>query len=101
MRLAILIAAVALSACGQREDAKAYPPGYEIQFMQGCESQSDSRALCACIWDKIEAEVPAADFAALDRMPGPQREAHPLMTQINNYSFACAAQLPAEPPATP
>ena len=59
------------------------------------------QGLCACIWDKIEAEVPPNDFAALERLPGPEREAHPLMAQINEYSFACARQLETEPAPTP
>lgn len=69
--------------------------------MRACEPRSAVPGQCACVWDKIEAEVPSDEFAALDQMPGPQREAHPLMQQISGYSVACAAQLQGEQPATP
>jgi hypothetical protein len=89
-----------LAACGQQREA-GYPPGVEMNFTRACESQNPTQGLCACIWDKIEADVPPNDFAALERLPGPEREAHPLMRQINEYSFACARQLEMEPAPTP
>jgi hypothetical protein len=98
MRLLVLVAVLALAACGQQQ---AYPPGYEMNFMSACEQRSAIPGQCACVWDKIETEVPADEFAALDQMPGPQREAHPLMQQINGYSLACANELQREQPATP
>jgi hypothetical protein len=57
--------------------------------------------LCSCTWDKIEAEISPNDFSALERMPGPQRQAHPLTAQINGYVETCNASLttPIEPAA--
>lgn len=101
MRFVLLLGvALALAACGRRETA-GYPPGVEMNFMRACEAQNGIPGMCACIWDKIEAEIPADDFVALERLPGPEREAHPLMQQINNYSFACGRELEREPVATP
>jgi hypothetical protein len=101
MRLVLAAAALlTLAACGQQQQA-GYPPGYELNFMRACEPQSGIAGQCACVWDKIEAEVPAEEFAALDRMPGPQREAHPLMQQINGYAVACANQLQGEQTPAP
>jgi hypothetical protein len=100
MRLAILaVAGLALAACGQR--AGGYPPGYELEFMRACEAQSAVPGLCQCTWDKIEAEVPADEFAALDQLPGQQREEHPLMQQIAGYTYACATQLSGEQSPAP
>lgn len=69
--------------------------------MRACEAQSAVSGLCQCTWDKIEAEVPPDEFAALDRLPGPQRNAHPLMQQIEGYSLACASELSREPSPAP
>ena len=52
-----------------------------------------TNALCSCTWDKIEAEIPPGDFAALEHMPGPRREADPLTAQINGYVETCNASL--------
>lgn len=82
--------ALALAACGR---SQSYPPHYEAGFMQACEAQSAAPGLCACTWARIEAEVAPDDFAALERLPGVQREAHPLMTQIRDYRQACLAQI--------
>lgn len=100
MRIALgLLAALALAACNQQ--SRAYPPEYEMNFMRTCEPRSDTPGQCACIWDRIEENVPADEFAALDQLPGPQRDAHPLMQQITGYSLACRAELTGEQPATP
>lgn len=64
-----------------------------MNFMRACEAQSTVPGLCACTWDKIEAEVPASDFQALELLPGPERLAHPLSQQISGYALACGAQL--------
>jgi len=104
LRLIAGATALALAGCTPPAPTPAgYPPQYEVSFMRGCEGQNPAPGVCACIWDRIEAEVPPSDFAALDRMPGPQREAHPLMDQINGYALACrtAREPAAEPPPAP
>jgi hypothetical protein len=102
MRLLLALAAAALAACSPPAPAR-YPPQYETAFMRGCEGQNPAPGVCACIWDRIEAEVTPDAFAALDRMPAQQRQAHPLMQQINGYALACQSSLrPAmEPPPSP
>jgi hypothetical protein len=99
MRLAAILLILALAACGQRE--AGFAPGTEMNFMRACEARSETPGLCGCIWDRIEAEVPPDDFNALERLPGPEREAHPLTEQINGYAFACVSELTTEPAATP
>lgn len=91
----ILLGCVVLAAaCGR--SAAGYPPEYELNFMQACEARSTVPGMCACTWDKIEAEVPPADFIALERLPAAEREAHPLKRQIDDYALACARELSAE-----
>ncbi len=100
MRLVLFsIAALALAACGQRP--QGYAPDVEMNFMRACEMQSGIPGQCACVWAKIEAEIPPNEFAALEQLPGPQREAHPLMQQISGYSFACASQVQGEQSPAP
>ena len=59
---------------------------------------SSSDEVCGCVWDRIEAEIPPNDFAALERLPAANREAHPLSAQINGYIEACSIEI--TPPAT-
>jgi hypothetical protein len=91
MRLHVLVSLLAMAACTQQP--ATYAPDVERNFMVACEAQGSSNALCSCTWDKIEAEVPPGDFAALERMPGPEREGHPLTAQINGYVETCNASL--------
>jgi hypothetical protein len=97
MRFALVIVALALSACGQRQEA--YPPGVEMNFRRACEARSTTPGLCDCVWEKIKAEVPPSDFLALEQLPGPEREAHALTAQINQYAYACASELTEAEPA--
>jgi len=90
-----LCALFALAACGQTE--RVYPPGVQQGFMQACELESSVPGLCACTWDRIEAEIDPNDFAALERLPGPEREAHSLMRRIGEMRQACYASLSAAP----
>lgn len=95
MRRLILLGCVLLTtACGR--PAAGYPAEYELNFMQACEARSAVPGLCACTWAKIEAEVPPADFAALERLPAVEREAHPLKRQIDDYALTCARELSGE-----
>lgn len=92
---AVLLAC--LGACGAPPVPATYSPEYEQNFMVACESQSSIEGLCACTWDRIEAEVPRADFDALERLAGAQREEAPLARQIERYAASCAASLSPAP----
>lgn len=96
-----LCIAILLAACGRPE--VTYPPQYETNFMNACQTQGSTQARCACIWDRIEANIDPDSFAALEQLPGPEREAHPLMQQIQQYTRECPSA-PAggvEPPPAP
>lgn len=99
MRVLAVFALLALAACSR--PATTYAPGVEMNFMRACEPRSTISGLCACVWDKIETEVTPADFTALERLPGPQREAHPLKRQIDGYAMACGTELSREPAPSP
>jgi hypothetical protein len=92
---------VALVAAACSRPAPTYGPEVEFNFMRACEERSQLPGLCACIWEKVEAEVDPNDFVALEQLPGPAREAHPLTAQINGYAAACYAQLSTPAPAEP
>lgn len=96
MRFAVaLLVVVSLAACAPRP--AGYPPGFETNFMTACEAQPGAIAeRCACIWDRIEADIAPDDFRALEALPGPERLAHPLMRQIEGYRQACLAAFPVE-----
>jgi hypothetical protein len=87
--IAVLFAAAACTPAPSR----AYAPAVEENFMRACEAASTVPGLCACTWARIEAEVPPADFAALEALPGPQRQAHALARQIESYALACNPEL--------
>jgi len=99
MRVLASLGLLALAACNPQP--AAYPPDFERNFVMACEAQGSSNALCGCTWERIEANISPSDFQALERMPGPQRESHPLTAQINGYVEACAVNLapPVEPAA--
>jgi hypothetical protein len=94
--LAFLLALGGLGSCGREA---AYPPQYEFNFMQACEAQQPAAGVCACIWGRIEAEVPRAQFEALEQSPAASRAQDPLTLRIQEFALACAGP-PAEP-ATP
>lgn len=95
MRLGALVLVLALAACTPQP--ATYGPDVERNFMTACVAQgASSAALCSCTWDKIEAGIPPGDFTALERLPGPQRETHPLSAQIAGYVEACSASLAPE-----
>ncbi|MBC7770735.1 MAG: hypothetical protein H7124_18275 [Phycisphaerales bacterium] len=99
MRTALVALATiaALAGCG-RADQQSYPADYEFNFMQACEQQAVVAGLCECTWARIEAQIPPGDFAAFERLPGPERETHPLTRQIEQISLACHASLSAADP---
>lgn len=98
--LVVLAALAALAACGRAEQ-KGYPADYEINFMRACEAQSDVAGLCACTWEGIEAQIDPDEFSALERLPGPERQSHPLTQQIEQITLACHASLTQAQPAEP
>lgn len=86
-----LIAAAVLYLAA--EPARAtYSSDVEGNFIAECQSQGSSGALCQCTWDKIESEVPAADFYELERWPDTPG-AHRARVQINGYLEACRASV--------
>jgi hypothetical protein len=89
MRVAVFIAlSFALAACGRANEE--YPPAYEINFTRACEAQGTERSVCACIWAKVEADIPRRDFEAFERATGPARTALPAQRQIEGFAHACA-----------
>jgi len=92
MRLSamILCAGIVAAACGPASDS-AYPPAYELNFMRACEAQGPAAGVCPCTWERIEAEVPRADFEALERATPAERAADPLTARIEAYARACGA----------
>lgn len=95
MRLLASLSLLALAACTPQP--ATYAADVERNFMMACEAQGSSSELCGCTWDRVETEIRPGDFASLERMPGPQREAHPLTAQINGYVEACAVDLAPQP----
>ena len=101
MRGSLFALVLLLAACGRPAAPASYPQTTQLNFMRACQTHS-SAALCGCIWRRIAADVPVADFNALEQLPGAQREAHPLMQQINGYAMACqASPTPREPAPKP
>jgi hypothetical protein len=88
-------ALVLFLAAGCGPPRTGYPPAYERNFMRACEARSAIPDLCACMWDKIEADIAPDAFAALERLPTAERDAHPLKRQIDGYALTCARELSA------
>ncbi|MGE0292233.1 MAG: hypothetical protein AB7P97_07765 [Hyphomonadaceae bacterium] len=86
-----MVALLELAACNPQP--VSYPPGVEMTFMNTCQAQGSSAELCGCVWERVESDVPADDFTALERLPEAEREAHPLMVQIRGYREACNVTL--------
>jgi len=100
MRVALAVGLLVLvAACGRSE--AGYPDIYRFNFIQACESQQQQVSnLCACTWDKIEANVPRAAFDAAERLSPEERAASPLQQQIQGYALECAGSL-SDKPASP
>jgi hypothetical protein len=100
MRVLASIALLMLAACGEQE-AKTYPPQYELNFMRACQAQAPTLTLCTCTWEKIEREIAPDDFAAFELLPAGEQARHPLYSQIERYAVECRDQpesLPDDPP---
>lgn len=100
MRVVLFMALAALAAC-ERQDARAYPPQYELNFMRACEAQGPVEGLCACTWEKIEREIPPDQFAAFERLPANEQATHPLRDQIERDALECRQQSEAAPGSPP
>lgn len=102
VKKAVLLSVLALAACGQ-QDAKTYPPQYELNFMRSCQAQRAPAQFCACTWERIERDVSPADFAAFERMPPNEQATNPLRDQIARYAEECRSEaMPApQKPAAP
>lgn len=94
-RIFLAILALGLGACSRPE--AGYPPQYELNFMRACQAAGTSTAVCACTWEKIEAEVPRAEFDRFERLPAAERSASPVQRQIEGYALACASAPPPKP----
>ncbi len=88
----ISLLVLALAACGPAP-APGYPPAYALNFTRACQAQGASAGLCACVWSKIEAEIPPDEFAAFERLPPTAREASPVQARLRGYTEACAPVL--------
>jgi hypothetical protein len=97
-RWLLLVPMLALAACNPQP--ASYTPEVERNFTAAClaRAASSSSEVCGCVWDRIETEISPSDFAALERLPAANREAHPLTAQINGYIEACNVEV--TPPAT-
>jgi hypothetical protein len=83
----VLIAAlITLAACGS--PPAQYTPEYEHNFMRACQLNAPT-ALCACVWTKIAAEIPVAEFEAFERLSPEQRAASPVAAQLRGFATAC------------
>ena len=98
MRLILSVAILLLAACGRPTAPATYPETTHINFMHACQTHATA-AMCSCIWERVSAEVPVADFNALEQLSDPAREANPLMQQINGYAMACQALTTPAPTA--
>ncbi|GAM98647.1 hypothetical protein U91I_02282 [alpha proteobacterium U9-1i] len=85
--LLLLFPSLLLAACGA---ANSYPAAYETNFVQACQMNGASSARCECVWAKVEAEIPVADFEAADVALQAGQE-HPIRAQILGYHQACEA----------
>ena len=97
-RLLAVAVLCAAASCGPA--ARTYPPEYRATFTVSCERQTAPQ-VCACAWERIEADVPVSDFEALERMSAAQRTANPLTRQIQDYFLTCAGDFVREPVPAP
>lgn len=99
MRFTLLAAFLLLASCGQRQ--AGYPAEARLNFRNACIEQGAAAGVCDCIWQRIEAEIPAEDFMALERLPIPELVDHPLTAQMDTYRLACAPPPEVAPSSEP
>jgi hypothetical protein len=86
IRVGIIALAFFLSACGR----PGYPESTHHNFMSSCENNGSSEARCGCIWKRIEAEVPVAEFDAAEQALSAGQD-HPLRARILGFAAQCQA----------
>lgn len=86
MRLIVLGAALALAGCGSGYDA-----AYERAFMEHCQTSGGSEAVCACAFERIEAEIPRADMDSYEAAIDAGDQQHPLTPRLRALTLECAA----------
>lgn len=90
--LASIALVLTLAACGQ-QDAKTYPPQYELNFMRACQAQGGGAAdICPCAWERVTREIPPDEFAAFERLAPNEQVAHPLYAEIQRFALECREQ---------
>lgn len=82
-----LCALLTLAACGQ--NARTYPPGYEANFTRSCVGAGSTAAMCACMWARIEAEIPVRDFEAADAAIRAGQD-HPVKAKLVEIATSCS-----------
>jgi hypothetical protein len=97
--LALLALVLAIGACGQQE-AKTYPPQYELNFMRACQARGAAAAVCSCTWERITSEIPVDDFTAFERLSQSEQTASPLRNELQRFALECRAEA-APPPENP
>jgi hypothetical protein len=80
-----------LAACTPPAE-QGYPPAYELNFMRGCEAQGAPRAVCACSWARVAAEVPRAELDRLERTPAAARPDDPVQKQLEGFALQCTTE---------
>lgn len=97
-----ILALVLLAGCGQQQ-AKTYPPQFELNFMRACEAQRPAQNVCSCTWERIAREIPVDDFMAFERLNPSEQASHPLYTEIQRFALECRAETgpPDEDPPAP
>lgn len=93
MRFFVAAAAVlVVAACSQG----GYPPEAKTKFMEDC-GASGQQAMCDCIWKELTAQVPYAEFQALEAASKaePTATPDPKLTaaagKVMSISFQCMA----------
>jgi hypothetical protein len=62
------VAVLALAACGDDSAGpKGYTPELRSSFVIDCAAQGTPQNQCACLYDKLEAQIPFRRYEALDK----------------------------------
>lgn len=99
-RIMLALALTALTACGQQE-AKTYPPQYELNFMRACQAPGQDSNVCSCTWERITREIPVEEFEGFEQLPANEQTSHPLRAELQRYAVECIAQNEAPPEDPP
>ncbi|WP_395644646.1 hypothetical protein [Terricaulis sp.] len=97
-----------LAACGQASAPATYPPAAELAFQRSCQASARRAAgpnveqaaltgYCSCVWGRIRAEIPYAEFEAYERMSPGERPASATQQKFVEFAAACAPQQQPKP----